>query len=278
MIKENLYESYTITFVSATTCPKTEHRHSFFELVFIRSGYGIHHLNDSSCGYKPGNLFLITPEDRHWFTIEQKTEFMFLRFNNIYLQEHSGLDNLRRIEYILHNANHHPECILQNIGDRSFTAPIVEELFREHTIADLYNQEMTYQLVNTLIVIVARNIAKYLPEYLSIPDGEKALDILQHIQEHIFEPEKLSAAHLSNKFAISETYLGRYFKRYTNETMQNYISKYKVKLIEHRLRFSNKRIQEIANEFNFTDVSHLNKFFKKQTGNTLKIHRALLQN
>ena len=278
MIKENLYEAYTITFISSAVCPKTEHRHSFFELVFIRSGSGIHYLNDSSCSYRAGNLFLITPEDRHWFAIEKKTEFMFLRFNNIYLQEGSGTDNLRRIEYILHHANHHPECILQSIADRSFAAPVIEEIFREHTVTDLYNQEMIHQLVHMLIVIVARNVAKYLPEYLSIPNGEKALDILQYIQQHIFEPEKLTVEHLSEKFAISGNYLGRYFKRYTNETMQNYISRYKIKLIEHRLKFSNKRIQEIADEFKFTDASHLNKFFKKQTGKTVKVQRELLRN
>ncbi|MFC6265025.1 hypothetical protein ACFQFA_15310 [Flavobacterium panici] len=33
--------------------------------------------------------------------------------------------------------------------------------------------------------------------------------------------------------------------------------------MEHRIRFSDKRMNEIAYEFGFTDVSHLNKFFQK---------------
>ncbi|WP_394368084.1 hypothetical protein [Flavobacterium panici] len=41
------------------------------------------------------------------------------------------------------------------------------------------------------------------------------------------------------------------------------MAKYKVNLIEHRIRFSDKRMNEIAYEFGFTDVSHLNKFFQK---------------
>ena len=40
----------------------------------------------------------------------------------------------------------------------------------------------------------------------------------------------------------------------------------KTKLIEHRLQFSEKRINEIAYEFGFTDESHFNKFFRKQKG------------
>ncbi|WP_255373630.1 AraC family transcriptional regulator [Chitinophaga sp. CF118] len=39
------------------------------------------------------------------------------------------------------------------------------------------------------------------------------------------------------------------------------------------MKFSDKRINEISGEFGFTDISHLNKFFKKQKGNSLKAYR-----
>lgn len=104
-------------------------------------------------------------------------------------------------------------------------------------------------------------LVKYLPETVDISTEEKALDILQYIQRNIYYPEKLKADQLSSHFGISNSYLGRYFKRHTNETMQGYISKYKIKLIQHRLKFSDKRLNEIADEFGFVDVSHLNKFF-----------------
>jgi AraC-like DNA-binding protein len=69
-------------------------------------------------------------------------------------------------------------------------------------------------------------------------------------------------ATISEVFSISETYLGSYFKRQCGETIQHFISNYKIRLIEHRLRFSSMRINEIASEFAFSDKSHLNKFFK----------------
>ncbi|WP_347343788.1 helix-turn-helix domain-containing protein [Mucilaginibacter sp. JRF] len=48
---------------------------------------------------------------------------------------------------------------------------------------------------------------------------------------------------------------------------------YRVRLIEHRLRFSNKWITEIAEEFGFADGSHINKFFKRHTGVRLKTYQ-----
>lgn len=49
-------------------------------------------------------------------------------------------------------------------------------------------------------------------------------------------------------------------------SVKKYISDYKFKLIENRLKFGNSMIKEISNEFGFTDLSHFNKFLKNQGG------------
>lgn len=276
MKKETLHTPYEISFNEAEVCSKFEHGHNFFELAFIRSGTGKHILNQSECKYHPGQLYLMTPEDTHHFIIETKTSFFFLRFTNMYLKKNNfGSDSLQRLEYILQNANHHNECILKNISDRSFVAPVIETIYQEHTFKHLYNEDLIHQLINSLIIIVARNISNFLPDYISETAEEKAVKILQYIQQNIYDPEKLKAEQISSVFSVSTAYVGRYFKKHTNDTLQQYIAKYKVNLIEHRIKFSDKRMNEIAYEFGFTDVSHLNKFFRKQRGYSLRDIRAV---
>jgi len=278
MIREILYEPYSIKFATLDEGPETEHKHSFFELVYIQSGTGTQCINNSTSKYHPGHMFLLTPDDCHSFDIATTTEFVFLQFNDIYIKNNGLLsENIRRLEYILQNANHQPGCILKNLPDKTLVKPIVEAIIREYVNRDLYNQELVHQLVNTLIIIVARNIAKYLPEQVNVTTEEKTIDILQYIQHNIYYPEKLKAERISDNFGISNAYLGRYFKKHTNETMQQYITNYKTKLIEHRLKFSDKRINEIANEFGFTDESHLNKYFRKQIGKSPKAYRNLVR-
>jgi AraC-like DNA-binding protein len=278
MIKENLHEPFSIVFKTLDECPKQDHQHNFFELVYIVSGTGTQRINNNNFSYFAGHMFLITPEDTHAFDISTTTEFFFLRFNDIYIQN-SGLlnENIQRLEYILQNANHQPGCILKNQSDKSLITPMVQAISRELVNRDIYNQELVQQLVNTLIIVVARNIAKYLPEQVNMGNEEKAMDILQYIQGNIYYPEKLKADVISEKFAISNAYLGRYFKRHASETMQQYITNFKTKLIEHRLQFSDKRINEIADEFGFTDESHLNKYFKKQKGSSPSAYRKLVR-
>jgi AraC-like DNA-binding protein len=276
MINENLHEPFSIVYKTLDECPKQEHRHNFFELIYILYGTGKQCINQNYFNYRAGHMFLITPEDSHFFEIETSTRFFFLRFNDIYIKN-SGLlaENIQRLEYILQNANHQPGCILKNQIDKSLVKPIVEGIMREMADKDLYNQELIHQLVNTLIIVVARNIAKYLPEQINMGTEEKAMNILQYIQGNIYYPEKLKAENISANFGISSTYLGKYFKQHASETMQQYITNYKIKLIEHRLQFSDKRINEIADEFGFTDESHLNKYFRKQNGNSPTRFRKL---
>lgn len=278
MIRENLHEPFSVVYKTLDVCPKLEHQHTFFELVYIRSGTGWQYINKNKFQYHAGHMFLITPEDYHSFDIESTTEFFFLRFNDIYIKNNALInENIKRLEYILQNANHRPGCILKNETDKSLVSPMVDAIIREYDNKDLYNRELVQQLVNTMIIVVARNIAKYLPEQVDLRAEEKAMDILRYIQSNIYYPEKLKAEVISDVFGISTAYLGRYFKKHASETMQQYITNYKTKLIEHRLQFSDKRINEIADEFSFTDESHLNKYFRKQKGSSPKVFRKMVR-
>ncbi|MBB5638979.1 AraC-like DNA-binding protein [Pedobacter cryoconitis] len=274
MNREILYEPFEVVYKKLDECPKVEYRHLFFELVYVLSGTGKQCINNNKFSYHADHMFLITPEDCHSFEIETTTEFFFLRFGNVYIRSKDfHTDDVKRLEYILNNASHQPGCILNNFSDKPLVRSLIEAMMIEYVNRDLYNKELIVKLVDTLIVIVARNIAKYMPAAVKEGTEEKALELLNYIQANIYNPEKLRAESLSNQFAISGHYFGKYFKKHTNETLQQYIANLRIRLVEARLRFSDLRITEIANELGFTDESHLNKFFKSQKGISPKAFR-----
>ena len=268
MIKDNLHAPFELVLRDVLLeCPRGVHTHTFFELVYIVSGSGRQLINQSSFNYRPGHLFLMAPEDVHSFEIAEPTQFFFIRFNNQYIAAHDQQHILlQRLELILKNANHDPGCILKVDGDKPVVKAIIEAIIKEHEQAGLHHKDLITQFVNTLLVIVARNISLVMPEKISENSDQRVVALLQYIQANIYHPDKLRAEHLSNHFGITHTYLGRYFKHHTNESLQGYIMKYKIKLIENRLLHSDMRITEIANEFGFTDNSHFNRIFKKYTG------------
>ncbi|MFI5137354.1 MAG: AraC family transcriptional regulator [Sphingobacteriales bacterium] len=280
MIKENLYRPFEIEYKELERFPKATRTKSFFELIYIIDGTGVQYINKNRFNYRKGNLFLITPQDTHSFEITASTRFFFLRFNEYYVKAKPGADKdtVQRIEYILQNASHRPGCILKNKVDKPLIASLVESIVREQTNQQLYHQRIIEQIVNTIITIVARNIALKLPKNVKENTGEAVLEILHYIQQNIFEPKMLRVEKLSSHFGISLTYLGRYFKKQTGETLQQYILNYKLRLIETRLLHSDMRINEIAFELNFTDESHLNRAFKKFKGMSPSEYRKQFMN
>ncbi len=267
MKRENLHQPFEISFSELDESQLQEHDHTFFELVYILSGTGVQWINNNKFLYHDGHLFMITPGDTHSFDIHTTTKFVYIKFNDIYI--HSavlGTENSRRLEFILQHANHRPGCILRNQTDKLLVKPMIEAIIREYVNRNIYSSEIITQLINTIVIIVARNIALFLPEQIDENSEDKSLNILQYIQSNICFPEKIKARTISQHFGISPNYLGRYFKKQTNETMQQYIFNYKMKMVGSRLLHSEMRINEIVEELGFTDESHLNKLFKKYKG------------
>lgn len=123
--------------------------------------------------------------------------------------------NIRRLELILQHANHQPGCILRNRTDKLLVKSMIEAIIRKYINKKLYSKEIIVQLINMIITVVARNIVIFLPEQVDECSEEKVLDILQYIQTHIYQSDKIKAKAISQQFGISVSYLGRYFKKHT---------------------------------------------------------------
>lgn len=269
MTNQNLYLPFEVDFKELTAFPKVTRKNNFFELIYVVDGTGIQIINDHQFHYQKGNLFLITPQDIHSFEIITPTKFFFLRFNEYYIKANSQngqSETVLRMEYILQNASHRPGCILKNKIDKPLIASLIESIIKEQSHQQIYHQKIIEQIVNTIITIVARNIALKLPKNIKETTGEMVLEILHYIQENIYDPKQLKTKKVSEHFNISNNYLGKYFKKQTGETLQEYIANYKLRLIEARLLNSDMRINEIADELNYADESHLNKVFRKYKG------------
>lgn len=267
IMKENLYEPFEVIYQKFNKSPVQNQVFSFFEFVYVLSGQGEQTVNDHTLIYKPGDLYIHTPDDRHHFDVKSTTEFLFIRFNKSYIQDKSiATADKQRLTFILQHANHKPTCVLYHDSDRLLVRSIAKTIIGIAADRNLYSRELIQQLLFTLILLVVRNIAASLPQEVNQNTDDKILAILQYIQRHIAVPAKIRIDALSNHFNISKSYLGRYFKQQTHETLQQYIINYRLKTIENKLLYSNMRVTEIAFELGFTDESHLDKFFKKRKG------------
>ncbi|MCC9070230.1 AraC family transcriptional regulator [Flavobacterium sp. F-65] len=277
MARENIYQSLEAYYEKVDKCPLNGRQFNFFELVYVISGTGNHTVNENKFPYFVGDLFLITPNDCHGFELESTSEFMVVRFGESYIREYQW-KSIDHIECLLYYASHLSGSILVNNDDKQMVTLLMQNLRQATAQQTMYNEDLIIHLVNAIIVIAARNIAVIKPQNISPNADIRILQILDYIQEYIRRPELLKVAVIAEKFGLSPTYLGSYFRKQCNESIQEYISSNRIRLIEHRLRFSDKRIHEIADEFGFADESHINKFFKRHKELSLKAYRVGLSN
>jgi AraC-like DNA-binding protein len=280
----NLFKPFEIEHFEVDTCPCKNHKHTFFEVTYILKGAGSYYINGNKFDFKGGDLFLIMPDAEHYTEVTATTGFLFIRFNNIYLQaqqatgrQYSDLgDWIQKLEYILQNGHRLLGPIGPHTDDQPLVKAVCEAIVQGLKQPRTLQKELMQQLMNTLITIVARNVAM-----LNLQQHEgharAGWDILLYIHQHIYEPEKLKAESMAAHFSISVNYISEYFKKHTHGGMQQYIMNYKLSLVEIRLRHSDMRLNEIAGEFGFTDESHFTRTFKKHTGMSPSAYRKTLE-
>lgn len=272
---KSLYQPFELEYMEVSEYQARVHRKTYFEMVFVLEGRGIQVINDHRLPYASDKLFLVFPKDRHGFEVEEKTRFFFIRFNDSYIRTQAK-EWVERVEFIFHNHDHTPGCILETMTDKPLVRAVVEALIREQGAAGAaraggagagaQSQEMIKQLINTIVTIAVRNIALG-SGTAGVPLGtDIATLLLNYIHERIYKPEQLKAGAMAAHFNVAPTYISEFFKVQTGKNMQEYIGAYKLKLIEARLQYTDTPLSQLVYEFGFSDASHLNRFFKKHTG------------
>lgn len=277
MARENIHNSLDVYYEKVDCCPLRNQEFNFFEFVYVLSGKGMHGINGNQLSFEAEDLFLITPNDYHSFDLNEVCEFMVVRFAPSYVKSYHW-QSIDHIECLLYYASHFSGSVLANEADKRMVANLMQNLMHTLEQKSIYGEDLMRHLVNAIIVIAARNISVMKPEYISPNADKRILQIIDYIQENIRQPELLKINVIAAKFGLSDTYVGSYFRKQCNESIQQYISSYRIRLIEHRLRFSDKRVHEIADEFGFADESHINKFFKRHKGLSLSAYRNKIKN
>lgn len=239
----------------------------FFEIVQVLEGTGRRITNRQSHNYKKGSIFLFTPADCRGFDVKETTRFCSIRFSEVFLlQCKSQAEQVRITQWlqqlgeIFSQHNRSGEILIQEPGDCALIASLIQHLITEYEQKRSHHEENMQHLITMILNILGRNVA-----INPLIDEQHTLinKMLIHIGQHIAAPEKLRIDHLAAQFNLSANYVSEYFSKYTGQSLQQYITTYKVKMVQQRLQHTKLPVSQIADELGFTDASHLGRVFRK---------------
>ena len=98
--------------------------------------------------------------------------------------------------------------------------------------------------------------------------GDKSkyvLEAMDYIGAHYSEPG-IGVAAIAEHLGISEGHLSHLFKKETDYTLLNYLTRYRIHQAMEQLRDCRVKIYEVAEAVGYRDVTHFSSTFKKLVG------------
>ncbi|QOG03925.1 AraC family transcriptional regulator [Flavobacterium sp. MDT1-60] len=242
------------------------HSHTYYEIIYIKKGSGVHHLNNNLLPYKAGDLFVISPEDEHYFDIKKSTRFFYIKFTDSYF---NSKQNLTCDEFLIHT----PESFMRNktlketvlkLDDpcKTILKNTIENIAAYNCHTDVSNSPIVFYQILSIFGLIKETMRG-----LNLVVKGNSIDneqITSYIHQNIYQPKLVQIKVIADHFNIAQTYFSAYFKRTFAISYRDYIHNLRTTLIEKRFHNNQLPIKQIAHEFGFTDESHLSNYFKKR--------------
>ena len=110
------------------------------------------------------------------------------------------------------------------------------------------------------------------PDILGLKDksevGNKyVLEAIEYIEKHYKDPEFTLAA-LAESISVSDGHISRLFKAETECSINNYLTKYRIKKAMELLKDVKIKVYEVADLVGYQDIAYFSNTFKKLVGKT----------
>lgn len=235
-----------------------------YDLYLIQAGEGYHLANENRFMYKKGDVFVLGPNDRYRFQITEQTRLLKLSFSLTYLID------------LMASGSHvwgYPDWVTSGTG--TLTNDSEEQGKLQALLAILLSEQLSLHpltgnpIANSLMQTVFSLIDRLYEQRLTEPtshisySSELIRRLIVYIRQHIGEPDRLRMNHIADTFNYSPGHLSALFKQQVGDSIQQFIVRFKLKQVAARLQHTSLTISQIADEFGFADVCHLNKLFKR---------------
>lgn len=250
----------------------TPHQLSFYEIAVIEKGGGTCNLDENTIVITPGTVMFTSPgQVRRWHTTQPLSGYLLFfekDFLNLFFTDDLFL---YRFQYF-HQYSCPTSMVMpaQGMGEILKLLGSVEQEFN-HLQND--SGHLVRAILYQLLVILNRY---YADNYRLQRDTfiHPTFFRFRSLLEREFKNAH-SVANLAQKLQVSPAHLNKVCRQYSGLSAQQMIHHKLISEIKKQLR-NNRSVKQIAYEFDFSDPSNFNRFFKKLTGTTAQQYRDSL--
>ncbi|WP_094766542.1 AraC family transcriptional regulator [Pseudozobellia thermophila] len=230
------------------------HRHNkYMELVYFSAGSGMHYMDETAYPITPPVVFIINRDEVHHWEIDTLPEGFVIIIKEGFLEKTLDKHINLQLKQLANIRVLHPD-----------KDPTVQALL------EIASKEIKENCTSRDILVegVLKALFSKILSYVTIDETLTANDLEQRFDELLGNKLKNDVAYYAERLNTTSQNLNALCKRKHDKTASTVIAEHIIKEAKRLLLYTDLSVTEIAYAFDFTDVSHFVKYFKRHGGQT----------
>lgn len=247
----------------------TEHKRfktDFFSFYFFRKANGFLLLNFRKIALAGGMVLLLSPhQQQEWHVDEEALDYTFLVFREDFMRTFLA-DKFFVYRLLYYYQTDTPPYLHATPEEMAEYMRLLGKIKQEllHPVADTYN--LIVSVLYYLLLVINRAYAAAYRLPIEIPKNNYAFRFKDLLEQHIRTMQRVQE--YADKLHISRITLNASVMAQFGVPATHLLKQRLLEELKNELLFSNRTVSQLADDFHFSDPSHLMRFFKQQTGKT----------
>ena len=257
----------------------TEHRTfktDFFSFYFFRRANGYLLLNFRKVELRDGMVLLLSPhQQQEWHVDEAELDYTFLIFREDFMRTFIA-DKFFVYRLLYYYQTDTPPYLFAAPEELAEYMRLLGKIKQEllHPVADTYN--LIVSVLYYLLVVINRAYAKTYRLPVEVPKNNYAFQFKDLLEKHIRTVQRVQE--YADMLRVSRITLNNSVMAQFGVSATHLLKQRLLEELKNELLFSDRNVSQLADEFHFSDPSHLMRFFKQQTGKTFTQYITDYQN
>ena len=257
----------------------TEHRTfktDFFSFYFFRRANGYVLLNFRKIELRDDMVLLLSPhQQQEWHVDEAELDYTFLIFREDFMRTFIA-DKFFVYRLLYYYQTDTPPYLLAAPEELAEYMRLLGKIKQEllHPVADTYN--LIVSVLYYLLVVINRAYAKTYLLPVEVPKNNYAFQFKDLLEKHIRDMQRVQE--YADMLRVSRITLNNSVVAQFGVSATHLLKQRLLEELKNELLFSDRNVSQLADEFHFSDPSHLMRFFKQQTGKTFTQYITDYQN
>lgn len=241
------------------------HKHTYYEIIWVEKGEGIHEIDFVKYPFTNHSLFLLQPSHIHQINKTKPTQGFTIKFSESFFTELATNDGLQLKNAVFDNIQ--PSPVLSVVADDAQNLHLIFKQMRaEFQLAAPDSKKILAHYLQIFLLRVNRVIHQHKYDKDMLPDAnfQVFVALKQLIESHYCEQNPVSF--YAERLNVSPKKLNNIVHKHAQSTVKQLLQNRILLEAKRLLKSHTYSVKEIAYRLGFEDVAYFSRFFSQKTG------------